>query len=251
VAAIAYRQRALTLDGALAAAALGGMVLFRGGIPAAGSLLAFFISSSAFSRLGERRKASRPIAQAKGARRDAWQVLANGGWATLCVALGQRRAFVGALAAASADTWATELGMLGGRRPRLITTLRRVPAGTSGGITPEGLAASLGGALVVGLAWSLLGGGRRDGRRPQQSWRCELLVAAIGGATGSLVDSLLGATVQALYHCPHCSADTEESIHRPCGQPARLVRGYRWITNDTVNALSTLAGAAIGGLISL
>ena len=249
MAAIAYRQRALTLDGALAAAALGGMVLFRGGIPAAGSLLAFFISSSALSRLGQRRKAFRPMTQAKGPRRDAWQVLANGGWATLCVALGQRRAFVGALAAASADTWATEVGMLGGRQARLITTLRRVAAGTSGGITPEGLAASLGGALVVGLAWSLLGGGRRDSRRRQQSWQCDLLVAASAGLGGSLADSVLGATVQALYHCPRCSAETEEPVHRPCGQPTRLVRGYWWITNDTVNALATLAGAAIGGLV--
>ena len=60
---------------------------------------------------------------------------------------------------------------------------------------------------------------------------------------------MLGATVQALYHCPRCSAETEEPVHRPCGQPTRLVRGYWWITNDTVNALATLAGAAIGGLM--
>ena len=251
MAAIAFRQRALTLDGALAAAAMGGVVMFKGGIPAAGSLLAFFTSSSALSRFGQRRKASGALVQAKGARRDAWQVLANGSWATLCLALGQRRAFVGALAAAGADTWATELGMLSRRQPRLITTMRRVPAGTSGGITPEGLAASLGGALIVGLAWSLLGGRWRIRLPAPRRWQAAVLVAAICGVGGSLVDSLLGATVQALYRCPQCSAETEEPVHRACGQATRLVRGYRWITNDTVNAIATLAGAAIGGVMSM
>ena len=238
MAALAYRLRALTFDGALVAAAMGAIVLGKGGRPAAGSLLAFFTSSSALSLVGRQSKASTPLAQVKGARRDAWQVLANGGWATLAIALGHPKAFVGALAAAGADTWATELGMLARRQPRLITTLRRVPAGTSGGVTPEGLAASLGGALVVGLTWSLLSGNRRNG---------ELGAAAVGGMCGSLVDSLLGATLQARYWCPRCEVETEEATHRACAQPARLLRGQRWITNDTVNALATLAGAVIGG----
>jgi uncharacterized protein (TIGR00297 family) len=237
VAMGAYRLRALTLDGAFVAAGMGAIVLLRGGVPAAASLLAFFTSSSALSLLGKQRKASTPLAQAKGARRDAWQVLANGGWATLSIALGRRTAFVGALAAAGADTWATELGMLARRQPRLITTLRRVPAGTSGGVTPEGLAASLGGALLVGLTWSLLSGNRRES---------EMVVAAVGGMGGSVLDSLLGATVQALYRCPRCGVETEDSHHRACGRATVLLRGKRCITNDAVNAVATLAGAIIG-----
>ncbi len=234
----AYRRGALTLDGALGAAVVGCVVFARGGIPAAGALLAFFGSSTALSRLGMARKEKAPLAQAKGARRDVWQVLANGGVATVSIGLGGRDGFIGALAAAGADTWATELGLLSKRQPRLITTLRPVDAGTSGGVTPEGLVASLGGALVVGLTWAVLGGG----------WR-GLPVALLAGLGGSLADSLLGATVQALYRCPICGALTEAEVHRPCGQSNELERGHRWITNDLVNALSTLAGAVLGAAI--
>jgi uncharacterized protein (TIGR00297 family) len=238
VAGLAYWRRALTLDGAVAAAIVGSVVFFRGGLPAAASLLAFFGSASALSRLGHGRKASGLLAQAKGARRDAWQVVANGGVATECILLGRREAFVGSLAAASADTWATELGLLARRRPRLITNWQPVAAGTSGGVTPEGLAASVGGALVVGLAWSLADGAGGGLRR-----------ALLAGASGSLVDSVLGATLQALYRCPSCGTTTEALQHVSCGQATQLVRGYGWITNDTVNALATLAGAAVGGLL--
>jgi uncharacterized protein (TIGR00297 family) len=238
----AYRRGALTLDGAVGAACVGCIVFARGGIPAAGALLAFFGSSTALSRLGKARKESAPLAQAKGAQRDVWQVLANGAVATLSIGLaGHLRGgsgFVGALAAAAADTWATELGLLSRRQPRLITNLKPVEAGTSGGVTPEGLTASLGGALVVGLTWAVMGG----------NWR-GMPVALVSGLGGSLVDSLLGATVQALYRCPMCGALTETVVHPACGQPADLVRGHRWITNDAVNALSTLAGAAIGAAL--
>jgi uncharacterized protein (TIGR00297 family) len=239
VALGAYWRRALTRDGALGAAVIGCVVCARGGRPAAGALLTFFGSSTALSRIGEAHKRQAPLAQAKGARRDVWQVLANGGVAALSIGLGGRHqgggGLVGALAAAAADTWATELGLLSQRQPRLITTLRPVAAGTSGGVTAEGLAASVGGALVVGLTWVLLGGARRG-----------LPVAVVAGLGGSMVDSLLGAMVQAVYRCPACEGLTESKVHRPCGQRAQLVHGHGWITNDAVNALATLTGAALG-----
>ena len=235
VAMAAYRARALTRDGTIAAAVVGCVVFARGGLAAAAALLAFFGSSSWLSRVGRRNKESLELAQAKGAQRDAWQVLANGGIATLAIALDQPGPFVGAIAAAAADTWATELGLLARRQPRLITTLRPVPAGTSGGVTPEGLAASLGGALVVGLGWYLFAGQRRA-----------LAVAAIAGTTAALADSLLGATLQASYYCRSCDVPTEDRIHPRCGREAELTRGYRPINNDTVNALATLVGAGVG-----
>jgi uncharacterized protein (TIGR00297 family) len=239
VAVFAYARRALTLDGALGAAVLGCVVVARGGLPAAAALLAFFGSSSALSRVGEQRKQHSPLAQAKGARRDLGQVLANGGLAALSIGLGGRAhgsgGFLGALATAGADTWATELGMLARSAPRLITTLEPVQAGTSGGVTAQGLAASIGGALCVGLSWSVLGGG----------WR-GLRTALVAGGLGALFDSLLGATVQGLYRCPACAVLTEQAVHPRCGQRASLVRGWPWVTNDAVNAFATLAGAAIG-----
>jgi uncharacterized protein (TIGR00297 family) len=237
VAAFAYGRRALTLDGALAASAVGTLTFARGGLPAAGALLAFFGTASALSRAGERVKRSVALAQGKGSRRDGWQVLANGGIATLSITLGTpaaQRAFVGALAAAAADTWATELGLLAKRQPRSIITWRMVPAGMSGGITPEGLAASAAGALVVGLGWALCGGG--FGQLPG---------TLVAGVAGSLVDSVFGATWQALYRCTACEQYSEDSVHFACGRRADAVKGFAWITNDVVNVLATLSGAVV------
>jgi uncharacterized protein (TIGR00297 family) len=231
VAALAYWRRSLTGNGALAAAGVGTIVFVRGGLPGAAALLAFFVSSSALSRGG---------AQAKGARRDAWQVLANGGAATLCLALGSRGGFVGSLAAAAADTWATEIGMRAPHAPRMITTGRVVEPGTSGGVTALGLLASAGGATVVGAAWAVT----------TQTPRA-LRLALITGLCGSILDSLLGATVQALYRCPQCGALTESSAHQPCDERTQLVHGFEPVTNDTVNALATLAAAGLGAALGL
>jgi uncharacterized protein (TIGR00297 family) len=234
VARLAYARGSLTGDGALAAAAVGTLTFGRGGLPPAAALLAFFTSSSALSRVAERRKRELPLAQAKGARRDGWQVFANGGVAVVCLLLGRGEGLLGALSAAAADTWATELGVLTRRAPRLITTLRPVPAGTSGGVTPEGLLASVGGALVVGLSQLPFGFGLRT-----------LRTAVLAGVGGSVVDSLLGATLQAVYFCGECKVLTEEQRHTRCGSVGALQRGLPWMTNDTVNALATLAGALI------
>jgi len=234
VATVAYWRRALSASGAIGATLVGAITFARGGMPAAAALLAFFVSSSALSRVAMQRKERLPLAQTKGAQRDVWQVLANGGAATLCVLLGKRSGLVGALAAAAADTWATELGMLARRPPRLITTLRTVEPGTSGGITPEGVLASLGGAMAVGVAAAAFRGERHGIPR-----------AVVAGMLGSLVDSVLGATLQASYACDVCGQPTEEPIHARCGSPTRRVRGYRWVTNDVVNAIATGCGALI------
>ncbi len=231
VAGLAYSRRTLTLGGAAAAAGVGTIVFARGGLRGSAALLAFFVSSSALSRVGRARKQGAQLAQVKGPQRDAWQVLANGGFATASIALGHRNAFVGALAAAGADTWATELGMLSSSPPRLITSFETVPAGTSGGVTLVGLSASAGGALAVGLA----AGAPRT--------------ALVAGVAGSILDSILGATIQAAFVCEQCGAATEEPRHVACDAAARQVKGVAWVNNDTVNAAATLAGAAVGALV--
>src|SRR5205085_9892042 len=99
--------------------------------------------------------------------------------------------YVGALATATADTWATELGVLSPQQPRLITTGKHVAPGTSGGITLLGTTAAALGAFALGLVFWLL-------QRCQRSLIALPLTALVSGLAGSIVDSLLGATVQAM-----------------------------------------------------
>ena len=240
IATLARARRSLTSGGAIAATAVGTVTFARGELPAAMALVAFFVSSSALSHFKQAEKARRgALAQAKGGERDALQVLANGGVAALSIALAGPAgtgAFLGALATAGADTWATELGLLARTAPRVITSLRRVAPGTSGAITPEGTLASVAGAALVGAAWAVTAG------QPGRS----LLTASVAGTLGALTDSLLGATAQASYHCPTCDEPTESRVHARCGRPAKLVRGLARVDNDAVNALATLGGAGLG-----
>ena len=140
VALAAYRARALSLDGAIAAFVVGTIVVDAGGWSSAAVLLAFFVPSALLTRLGRERKRSlRGTHEA--APRNAWQVLANGGVATLCAIAAVdanvpfSAAFAGAFAAASADTWGTEIGTLARRRPVSILTFRPMEPGLSGGVS--------------------------------------------------------------------------------------------------------------------
>jgi uncharacterized protein (TIGR00297 family) len=155
VSTAGYRAGALSANGAVAATAVGGAVVAGVGFRRATPLVAYFVSSSALSHL----PATVVLNQRRGSQRDAIQVLANGGVAAflaLAAALAPERArlalqagYGGAVAAAAADTWATEIGGRVGRRPRSIVTLAPVPPGTSGGVTLAGIAASAAGAAFV------------------------------------------------------------------------------------------------------
>jgi len=159
-------------------------------------LLAFFVLSTLLSR--------------RGTARNERQVIANGGVAALAALMGNWTWFAGALSAANADTWATEIGSHSRTPPRLIMSGRRVPAGTDGGMTVLGTAGGIAGAgLVAGLSYFL---GHRSG-----------VAIAVAGIVGMLVDSLLGATVQGKV---------------------------RWMDNDAVNLAATLTGAACAVLIA-
>lgn len=250
ISAAAYRFRSLNLSGAAAAALLGAVVFGLGGLSWAVLLMAFFVSSSGLSRLAGRRKAVLSEKFSKGHRRDAGQVLANGGVAGLVVLLRLAfpeadwpwAAFAGALAAANADTWATELGVLSRRLPRLITTWRTVERGASGGVTAVGTLAALAGAAWIAVFAAALwpGGG--------VPW-LGLGAVVLAGLAGSLVDSLLGATVQSIYYCPACEKETERHPQHVCGTQTVPLRGWRWLDNDWVNAVCTLTGAVLAAVL--
>ena len=245
VAWSAWRGGALSGSGA-AAAAIAGTIAVAAGWEWGFMLVSYFVASSLLSRYRARIKEERTGGRvSKGGRRDAAQVLANGGaflvaaagWLAMphpgWLALG-----AGALAASTADTWATEIGTLSPRAPRSIVSGRVVPTGTSGGVTLTGLAASGAGAgFIATLAWA-------------SGWgRGAILAALAGGVAGALLDSLAGATAQDRRWCTDCEAATERRTHL-CGRATTSVGGWQWVDNDVVNAVSTAGGAVAGFLVA-
>jgi len=232
----AYRAHMLKKSGVYAAAFTGTIVFGLGGWQWAFLLITFFITSSALSRAFKVRKQSLNEKYSKGHQRDAGQVFGNGGVATLFAALHfffphsllPWLCFAAALAAVNADTWATELGVLNPHSPRMITDLRKVvEKGTSGGISLIGTLAALAGAGLIGIFASLLG--------PQPVSVSTGLIVTLAGLAGSLFDSLLGATVQAIYYCPKDNKETEQYPIHTCGTPTAQIRGWSWLDNDWVN----------------
>lgn len=227
---LALRRGWLTGRATAAAAVVGAAVWAGVGPPGVALLVIFFVSASALSRLpgaGGRRSASRGSAPAaagpgreggeEGRPRGARQVLANGGVAAaaaLALPSGAASsAVLGALAAATADTWSSEVGRALGGATRRVTDGRPVPPGTPGGISPAGSAAGLAGAALLGVAAAALG------LSPEgESWARPVAVALVAGAGGALLDSVLGAR-------RHGSGGEADS--------------------DLVNLLGTAAGAAI------
>lgn len=251
VAAIARRMGALTGDGAVAAAIVGFIVFGWGGVAAALSLLVFFVSGSVLTRWTERRE--RHDAQG----RRAAQVLANGAVAATAVVVAALEqgpmgaaAFVGAIATSTADTWATEFGAASRKPPVLITTGQRVPTGQSGAISIVGTLGGVAGALLIGVvgAGSMILFPRPmvyAALMPPANAVPLVIAAVVGGVTGMIGDSLLGATVQEYFYCPECGARTERPVHRCQAAGVRTERAGGWpgFNNDTVNLAATVIGA--------
>jgi uncharacterized protein (TIGR00297 family) len=246
IAFAAYRARSLSRSGAWGALLEGTIIFGLGGWRWAVLLLTFFISSSALTRMFAKRKTALNEKFDKGGQRDIGQVLANGGIASIFAGLHfffpqsawSWMAFAASLAAVNADTWATELGVLNPSMPRLITSWKPVERGTSGGISIYGTLAASGGAALIAVLAGLV--------RPSGSFWTITGIASLGGLLGSLFDSLLGATVQAIYRCPQCDKETEKHPLHICGTQTIQVRGWKWLNNDMVNVGCALAGAVIG-----
>ena len=219
----------LTRGGAAGALAVGAAVTWGLGWRGLMLLLAFFISGSVLTQL----------AGGEGGQRNLRQVIANAGVAAAAALWGRWSIAAAALAAATADTSATEIGAFSPTPPRLLTTGRQAPKGTSGAMSVLGTVGGVVGAWAIALlAWAL---------EPRAIGKGAAGVIANAGVVGMLVDSLLGATVQGVYECPQCAARSERR-DTVCHQPVRLIRGWRWLDNDAVNFAATLAGAAVGAL---
>jgi uncharacterized protein (TIGR00297 family) len=232
------RLRLLTPRGTGAAVVVGALAFTAPGWPGLLLLFAFFLPSSLVSRLSRPPEAG---LDPKGEQRDALQVMANGlppslGAALACWFGSEGLAWLvltGGLAVAAADTWATAIGSWSRWPPRQLLTGRTVPRGTNGGVTLLGTIGAGAGALVVGLVALL-----RPAAQPA-------LAAIIIGMAGMFLDAALGGALQGQFYCERCGQPSEWPRHR-CGTRTVQVGGIRWLTNDAVNAMATLAGSLAG-----
>lgn len=244
-----YAGGALDARGAVGGGLFAASLLGLGGWAWALPGFVFFVLSSALSLLGGPEAAG----SEGGDGRTLRQVLANGGvaWAFLGVfalAAAQRGApssiwyagFLGALAAAAADTWATEVGGRVASRPWSLRACTRVPAGTSGAVSLAGTAAAAVGAGTVAAAAVLAGGSIGT------SAAGTTVIGVVAGLVGMTADSLAGAILQARYRDP----DTGRIIERPPHQASVPVQGWRGVDNEAVNLLGTTVGALVAIVLS-
>ncbi|MDQ0254411.1 uncharacterized protein (TIGR00297 family) [Evansella vedderi] len=246
LAFFSYKVGALTLGGAITAVLVATIVLY--GLSLFGLLLlaAFFLSSTLIGRLTKAHYSQEENSLVeKGSKREASQVLANGGWAAASAFLygvsGQELwywCYIATLAAATSDTWASEIGRMSKRKPIHVFSLRELFPGQSGGITYIGTIGAFAGSMfIVSIAWLL----QFTLEVPNLSISI-ILVLILVGFLGNWVDTILGAWIQASYYCKKCGKETEKRIH--CRERPILIKGYSFVNNDIVNHSCTLS--AIG-----
>ena len=239
VVSILSRQlRFLTKSGSIAQFFLAGLIFGLGGIKWAVPVFTFFLTSSILSKMRIRKNKSVDNFFEKSDERDYLQVLANGGIGGILVVISQFykpellfAVYVSSLSAVCSDTWATEIGTFKKQMPINILTFKRVEQGTSGGISWLGTAGALLGAFIIpisSLCWIHV------------NLFSFIICIAASGFLGSIVDSIMGASVQAQYKCNICNKITEKKFH--CGKVTPLNNGFVWMNNDTVNFAASLSG---------
>ncbi|EKM56171.1 uncharacterized protein PHACADRAFT_257248 [Phanerochaete carnosa HHB-10118-sp] len=160
---------------------------------------------------------------------------------------------LGHFACCLGDTLASELGILSRAPPRLITTFKPVPPGTNGGMSTTGTLASLAGGIIMGLTMSatlLL-----ESSACRREWPAVLLSlvgwGAFGGVFGSLLDSLMGATVQRTrYSSITKRILTDESSEPASNADVKVISGLNLLSNNQVNLLSSILTASLLGYLA-
>lgn len=249
----------LTVSGALMACALAFVVV----ILAKWSifpLITFLVLGSMAGKLRFRKDAAKVVGfevvkeggdAKQGKARDHWQVLANGGIFMLLAMLaflndsGWLEFFLGihtevlrfsetchllaiiSLAVSCADTLSSDFGRVWGGNPRNIITGKRMLKGVSGGVTGAGFVGAFVGTVSIAIfvLWSEF-----SSLGNSASLFC---IVVVFGFIGSILDSVLGVLFQAKYLDEMGSqVDSSDSGRRS------LNAGYRWVTNDVVNAVT-------------
>ena len=232
---IAKQFQSLSFSGALSGFLVGILIFGSGGWVLISPLVFFFISSSLLSAIKNK----------PSSKRDALQILANGGIPTFFALsyfffkdqiflLG----FLGSLSASTADTWATEIGFLSKKRPYLIFTSTKVDKGTSGSVSLLGTFGSIMGALFIGLiSYYIL------------EFNHSIALITFAGCLGSLTDSILGRYLQGKFYCIKSNKVVEQRFQFDAENA--LISGFKWIDNNLVNFIANLSSSVAIILINL
>ncbi len=237
VAFLSYKVKFLTLSGSVATFLLAGFIFGLGGWKWSIPILAFFVLSSLLSKVRKKKNTDVDFYFEKTGVRDHWQVIANGGLSGVLILLNQLYpndlfyiAYLASLAAVCADTWATEIGTMFPAKTYNILTFEEIAQGISGGVSLRGTLGGFAGAFVIalsGMFWV------------DASFSYFALIVS-AGLLGSVVDSLLGATVQLQNRCVVCNKITERQVH--CSHRTEYFRGWHWLNNDIVNLAAGFFG---------
>lgn len=187
----AYRAKTIDLTGVFSAVLFGVILIsFTGTVSWFIIILVFFILGSAFTKFKYSEKEFLGVAQGKHGKRGYKNAFANAGVGVAAAILFgvtgdmiYAAVFLGSVS--TADTLASEIGVTGGN-PVMITTLKRCPPGTNGGVTLIGEAACVIGALIIAGLGFLLG---------IAPWYV-CLISAAAGVAGTNLDSLYGAVLE-------------------------------------------------------
>lgn len=211
---ITYRRKSLDLFGSAVMIIMGIIIIFSAGVNWLALIVLFLVMSLLATRYSKKYK--RSLGQFEG-RRTSKNVISNGVVACFMAAFGGYYlpfvgGFIGAIATATSDTLASEIGVLD-QNPRLITTFQKVDPGTNGAVSVLGTAVGVAGAAIIGIAAYLLG--------IVANPTSVIFVSIISGTVGCFMDSILGA----------------------------LFENRGLITNEHVNLIATIVGAIVGILL--
>ncbi len=240
---ISARLKWLTIPGSVTAFVLG-IIIFKAfdwqGLVILG---VFFLTSTLLTKWKKDQKRDKNAQhedEKKG--RSAGQVLANGGTALIAAACYLAIPnpvwlimFTAAFATATADTWASEIGVLSKKNPFHIKEWKTVDRGLSGAVSALGTFAAALGALFIGISFYFL-------------YDMSILFAlciAVSGFVGNLADTVFGAWFEQKFLCTICKKETESPVH--CGKKTIKVFGFSWVSNNLVNFTSTIIGGTIAG----
>jgi uncharacterized protein (TIGR00297 family) len=229
---LSYKFKFLKKDGAFGAFILAFALLSFGSWKWIIPVLTFFFLSSILSKLREKVNNDVELNFEKSDTRDIYQVFANGGLGIPLVLLYYFYnneifyiAFVVFIAAATADTWATEIGTMFKTTTYSIKNFKKVKPGVSGGVSYVGTFGSFLGATLISFTAYLY----------HQNFKYFIIIALLGFA-GSIIDSLIGAFWQNQNICTQCHSITERKVH--CGIKTEHNSGVHWLNNDLVNFIS-------------